>query len=78
MGTNVTIETDWVQAWDAQGCVVSVERQAMAVGVQDLPAKISYRYHYDHSHVNVRADGVLVVQATGEELRLCPENLKAS
>ncbi|QEI06382.1 hypothetical protein FXN63_11475 [Pigmentiphaga aceris] len=73
MTATVNIQTSRVAAVDAQGQQVSVECQTVLVQRPGKEDETSRRYHYDHSHVREQANGVLVVLATGEELRLSPQ-----
>lgn len=65
------IVTTRVPSLDAQGRRGSVECQNVIVWRHGEYACNGHQYHYDHSHVTEKAGGVLLVQATGEELRLC-------
>ena len=74
MSAKMHIQTAWVPALDSSGRKVSVERQTITVHRDAQAATVGHHYHYDHSHVRVAPDGLLVVLATGEKLRLCGED----
>lgn len=74
MTGTISIHTSRVPALNALGEEVTVERQIVTLDQQGHVTEVGRQYQHDHSHVNVRDDGVLVVLATGEELRLCTQD----
>lgn len=69
----VSVRTTRVPAVDAQGQPVILEWQTILQHRAGKDVEMGHQYHYDNSHVSEESDGILVVLATGEELRLCPE-----